>query len=313
MLTVTDRIQGGLWGLLIGDAVGVPYEFHQPEQLPEYALLDIIPPENFNRAHATVPVGTWSDDGAQALTLLASLLNKYSMDIDDFAQRLVNWYQVGYMAVDFKVFDVGIQTAQAIRRLMAGTPAIQAGATDEHANGNGSLMRVLPLALWHQGSDEELVKDAYLQSQVTHAHLRSKVCCALYCLWARYLLKEQNIEQAWQTAVAILRRLYGQDSADYAELEWNIRPDETPYGTGSGYVVDCLRSARIALQQNNFEAVIKTAIAFGHDTDTTACVAGGLAGIYYGKQGIPARWLEILRGKELVEPLLAQLISHSKT
>lgn len=212
------------------------------------------------------------------------------------------------MAVDFQVFDVGVQTAQAIRRLIAGMPAHTAGASDEYANGNGSLMRVLPLALWHQGSDAELVADAYLQSQVTHNHLRSKVCCALYCLWARYLLQAQEKQQAWQSAVTSLRHIYTEDSADFAELEWQIRPDDEYVGSGSDYVVDCLRSAKIAMQQNSFECVIKTAIAFGRDTDTTACVAGGLAGIYYGRQGIPERWMENLRGKDLVQPLLDQLI-----
>jgi ADP-ribosyl-[dinitrogen reductase] hydrolase len=220
---------------------------------------------------------------------------------------LVAWYDTGYLAVDRRVFDVGIQTAEAIRSIIAGTPAAIAGSIDQFANGNGSLMRVLPLALWHQGSDVDLVDDAHRQSRVTHGHLRSQVCCALYCLWARRLLQQYNPNDAWKDAVSTLRQIYGESSEASAELEWQIRPDDEPTGMGNGYVVDCLRSARLAMQQNSFEDVIKTAIALGRDTDTTACVAGGLAGIYFGKQNIPKRWFDQLRGKELVLPLLQTL------
>lgn len=306
-----ERIAGGLWGLLIGDAVGVPYEFYLPESLPPYAQLEMVPPSGFARAHATVPVGTWSDDGAQALALLASLLHQQQLDIDDFGRRLVSWYQVGYMAVDNHVFDVGIQTAHAIRRMMAGISAMQAGSSDDYANGNGSLMRVLPLALWHSGSDEALVHSAHLQSHVTHAHLRAKVCCALYCLWARQLLQGIDKNEAWTFAVHRLRHIYSgpdyKDSPALAELEFHVRPDEEPRGQGSGYVVDCLHSARLAMQQDNFEDVIKTAIALGRDTDTTACVAGGVAGIYFGVKSIPLGWMHRLREKETVAALLQGL------
>jgi ADP-ribosyl-[dinitrogen reductase] hydrolase len=309
MTTRPQRISGGLWGLLIGDAVGVPYEFHRPQDLPPREALEMAPPPNFRRAHAHVAPGTWSDDGAQALALLASLLDRQALDLDDFGKRLVAWYETGYLAVDNLVFDVGIQTSQAIRAMLAGTPAPSAGATNEQANGNGSLMRVLPLALWHRGSDSELVRDAHAQSQVTHGHLRSQVCCALYCLWARRLL--DGSLNAWGDAVGALRAIYRSTTPAYAELESQIRPDDPPEGQGSGYVVDCLRSARMAVGAGGYEDVVKAAIALGHDTDTTACVAGGIAGIRDGVGGIPERWMRQLRGKELVEPLLQRLLAHA--
>src|SRR6266545_4092857 len=280
MLTQHERIAGGLWGLLVGDALGVPYEFHQPQDLPPLDALEMTPPPTFQRAHASVPPGTWSDDGAQALALLASLLECRALDLADLGRRFVAWYETGYLAVDHTVFDVGVQTAQAIRALLSGVPAQAAGPNHEHANGNGSLMRVLPLALWHQGSDAELVRDAHAQSQITHGHLRAQVCCALYCLWARRLL--DAAPDAWARAVAALRAIYGAGSPAYAELEWQVRPDDPPEGRGLGY-----------------------------DTDTTACVAGGLAGIRDGVGAIPERWLRQLRGKELVEPLLQQLLQHA--
>jgi len=309
MPTFHERIAGGLWGLLVGDALGVPYEFHDPHDLPPRHALEMTPPPSFRRAHAGVQPGTWSDDGAQALVLLTSLLECGKLELDDFGKRLAAWYEQGYLAVDNQVFDVGIQTSQAIRAMLSGVPAQTAGPNHEHANGNGSLMRVLPLALWHRGSDAELVWDAHFQSQVTHGHLRAQVCCALYCLWARRLL--YAVPDAWNDAVTTLRTIYGTGSQAYVELEWNVRPDDTPEGHGSGYVVDCLRSAHMVIHSGTYEEIVKSAIALGHDTDTTACVAGGIAGIRDGIGAIPKRWIDELRGKEIVEPLLQQLLQRA--
>ena len=183
-LSRSERIRGGLVGLLVGDALGVPYEFKPPALIPAPAEIEFDPPAGYPRTYPGLAPGTYSDDGAQALCLLASLLDCGVLDPEDLGRRLLDWYEKGYLAVDGHVFDVGIQTSQALRALRAGTPALQAGPIQERANGNGSWMRVLPLALWHQGSDEELAADACTQSQVTHGHMRSQLCCALYCLWA---------------------------------------------------------------------------------------------------------------------------------
>jgi ADP-ribosyl-[dinitrogen reductase] hydrolase len=306
MSSLKDNIAGGFIGLLVGDALGVPYEFHQPNDIPPLAEIEFEPPGLFKRSHNGIPPGTWSDDGAQALILLASLNHCSKLDLDDFGRRLINWYDYGYMAVDNRVFDVGIQTSQAIRKLSQGVAAAYSGPADEHANGNGSLMRVLPLALWHQGSDAELVWDAHEQSTVTHGHMRSLVCCALYCLWARCIL--EGVADAWTEAVSRLRKIYVEQSSAREELEWSVRPDDPPEGQGSGYVVDCLRSARWAVGKGDYEMVVKSAISLGRDTDTTACVAGGIAGLRDGVDGIPSRWRERLRGKELYEPELESLI-----
>ena len=307
MLTHHDRVAGGLYGLLIGDALGVPYEFHRPSEIPPVEEIEMEPPVAFRRAHGRTPIGTWSDDGAQALALLDSLLTCGELDLDDFGKRIVAWYDEAAYTPDRRVFDCGIQTGDAIRNLMQGTPAYAAGRTDEMANGNGSLMRVLPLALWHTGHDDELIRDAHLQSSVTHGHPRSHVCCALYCLWARYLLT--NTQDPWADAVAKLRSYYSENGPYRLELEFHIRPMEINPGTGGGYVVDCLRSARQVQREASYEAVVKAAVALGNDTDTTACVAGGIAGLRFGLSGIPLRWLSVLQGKELVEKLLTRLLA----
>jgi len=306
MLTLREKLAGGLIGLLVGDALGVPYEFHAREEIPALTEIEFEPPKGFRRAHAGVPTGTWSDDGAQALVLLASLLECGKMDLAHFAKGLVDWYDKGYMAVDGHVFDVGIQTSQAILQLQNGVSPYRAARSDTGANGNGSLMRVLPLALWHKGSDAELVADAHEQSLVTHGHKRSQICCALYCLWARNMLND--VDDSWNDAVRKLRVIYGEQSPFYEELEWAIRPDESVEVQGSGYVVDSLRSARWAMQFKPYEEVVRAAVSLGRDTDTTACIAGGVAGIRYGIDGIPERWRSSLRGSDLYQPELERLL-----
>ena len=92
------------------------------------------------------------------------------------------------MAIDQRVFDVGIHTSRVVQAIAQGMPVLDAGAMGQDARGNGSLMRSLPLGLWHRGTDAELVADAHLQSRVTHGDAYCQVCCALYCLWARQLL-----------------------------------------------------------------------------------------------------------------------------
>jgi ADP-ribosylglycohydrolase len=309
MPTREERLSGGLIGLLVGDALGVPYEFHPASALPPRDAIEFDPPAGFARAHRGVAPGTWPDDGAQALCLLASLLHCDRFDPQDFSNRLVNWCDHGYMAIDGQVFDIGIQTSQAIARLRAGVPALEAGGAETLSQGNGSLMRVLPLALWSRGTDEALVRDAQDQSRVTHGHLTVQACCALYCLWARRTL--EGAYDAWDEAVAALRSIYRDQPALRGALEGDIRPDEPRTVGGSGYVIDCLFSARQALEAGSYEAVVKAAVALGNDTDTTACVAGGIAGVRDGAAAIPARWRDQLRGWSNVAGLRQSLLDRT--
>lgn len=310
-----DSVFGGLVGLLVGDAVGVPWEFNPPDRLPPREKIDMIPPRSFARSHVAVPPGTWSDDGAQAICLLASLLECGEFDIKDFVGKLLSWMEFGYMAVDRQVFDVGIQTYKALWRIQEdGVSPQLAGGDGERDNGNGSLMRVLPLVLWHRGSNEDLVRIAHAQSLPTHRHPRSQVVCALYCLVARAYL--HGVAEPWLWADNELERVYstwGQYHRRHmlkAELQVVRDFPRHHKPSGTGYVVDTFWTAREAMREDSFDNVVRRAIAFGNDTDTSSCVSSGLAGIKFGLQGIPERWLESLRGFDSVSNVLVQFIEH---
>lgn len=315
-MSVQERITGGMYGLLVGDALGVPYEFYGAEELPPYEEIEMTPPAGFAKTYPDVDAGTWSDDGAQALCLMDSLLKNGGFSLDDYSDALLAWYEEGIWAVDGVVFDVGVQTASALCAYKSGLAPADCGMVNPEGKGNGALMRVLPLALWHflrgntdqEKRDRELVRDAHSQCRITHGHMCNQVCSALYCLVAMALLEGHGSRDAIQRGIRTLRSIY-RDQPEYGqEMEWSIRPDLPWEGNGTGYVIDCLRSAFMILEQaSGYEDGVKRAVLLGNDTDTTACVAGGLLGIRYGIQGIPKRWLRTLKEREKAERLLTDL------
>ena len=307
MATRRERIEGGLVGMLVGDALGVPYEFHEAAEIPEPSLIELEPPEGFRRAHGGVAPGTWSDDGAQALCLLASLLHAGRLDLDDFARRLRNWYELGYCAVDSEVFDVGVQTGRAIRALQAGAAAARRARA---ASATTATAASCACCRWRCGTAATTASSCATRcsrrcrrtaTRARSCGARSTVCGRVACSTAT-----ADGEAAWLDAVATLQALVSGDDRD--ELSHHVVRARA--ASGSGYVVDTLHSARAALGAGGYEATVRAAIWLGDDTDTTACVAGGLAGVRDGVAAIPARWQGELRGREILDPLLAALLAR---
>ena len=303
-----EKVLGALWGLLIGDATGVSYEFNPPEKIPTMDKIDMIPPKGFKKTYEDIPYGTYSDDGAQFLCVLDSFLECRELNMKNLADKLVDWWTWGYLAVDNNVFDVGGQTMQALMKYSSGTSPYESGLVLKNGQGNGSLMRVLGIPLLHQGSDEDLVDDVQTQSLITHSHINNQVCCALYSLIIRYILKGNNFEKSYEISVNKLKNIY-KDKKEYLEsLLSKILPDDVVKEQGTGYVVDCLKSSfKVIKESNSYEETITKAIALGNDTDTTAAVAGGIAGALYGFENIPKKWFENLRGKDEVYELINKI------
>lgn len=289
-------LAGAVWGHLVGDALGVPYEFVPAGEIGAVTW-----------GHAGThrqPAGTWSDDGGLMLALLDSLLTT-GFDLSDQATRYLRWWE----GPDYKpgpVFDVGTTTKLALDRLKSGTPPEQAGGREERDNGNGSLMRILPIALvGHAHEPERLIVEACRSSKLTHAHPRSQAVCALYCLVVQLILRgETRRDQVLaQALVSASRHL---PPGVKAELDTIRRHSERSGGT---YVVDAFWSAWDAFATSaSYRETVERAVRFGNDTDTTAAIAGGLAGAYWGLDAIPAEWRRGMRAQETASRLVDRLL-----
>lgn len=296
-ISVADRLAGGVWGHLVGDAMGVPYEGRPPDRIGTVRF-------GARGTHGQPP-GTWSDDGGLMLALLDSLL-KAGFDTTDQARRALAWL-VGPAYKPGPVFSLGGTTEDALVRIANGAEAELAGGAEESNNGNGSLMRILPLALVGFGLDAAtLVDRSFRSSSVTHRHPRSQVTCALYTLVAAELLSgEGDRTVALERALAKFESLVVGDKAVELQL---IRTYEGR--SGDFYVVDTFWSAWDAfVGGHTYAETVTRAISYGNDADTTAAVAGGLAGIYWGVDGIPRDWLDGMRGRAIVEDAVARLCS----
>jgi ADP-ribosyl-[dinitrogen reductase] hydrolase len=311
--TLTSRLVGGVWGHLVGDATGVPYEFEDPHGIGAVVFGKEGGPWQ-------QPPGTWSDDGALMLALLDSLL-RGRFDPDDQGARALAWADAGaYTPGGDGRFDIGGTTSGAMAALRRGIPAVDAGPTDERAAGNGSLMRILPLALVERAprtdardparkvSDGRLVQDAHAASRVTHGNLLCQATCALYSLVVRRLLAGDTPPAALETARRKLRDVYGRDRAFAGHLAALDMIEGWKERSGRGFVVDSFWSAWDAFAgARDYEETIVRAIRYGNDTDTTAAIAGGLAGVHWGWQSIPAAWRRGMRGREVATPLADRL------
>jgi ADP-ribosyl-[dinitrogen reductase] hydrolase len=304
---MNDVVRAAVYGHLIGDAIGVPYEFSAPDPNRVVKLRGY-------GTHNQSP-GTWSDDGALMLALLDSLVS-VGFDPEDQARRALAWADEGRYAVGGVVFDIGNTTSAALARLRAGVPAMDAGGTGERDQGNGSLMRILPVALVGvPDNDVELVRRAHHASRVTHGHPSCEVACALYVLVARTLIEHPggDPEAALALAADRLREVYRRDAAFASMLGALLAHRSSVRKPGGGWVLDSFWSAWEAfVAGSSYRDTIERAVRYGNDTDTTAAIAGGLAGIRWGLDegsgGIPRKWLDALRGRDIVEGLLGGLL-----
>jgi ADP-ribosylglycohydrolase/protein-tyrosine phosphatase len=301
---LATRLVGGVWGHLVGDAMGVPYEFRSPDEIDAIRWGETGTHDQ--------PPGTWSDDGALMLALLDSLTaSGVGFEVDDQGRRALAWWRDrAYTPDGDGCFDMGDTTRRALSAIEAGQPAADAGPVDEWSCGNGSLMRILPVAL--VGRDLEtadLIEQSQRASRVTHGHPRCQVACVLYVLTARNLLQGQRDRgAALSNAADDLRAAYGGEPEMIEALYHLLGYSERG---GKGRVWDSFWSAWDALGgATSYQETIERAIAYGNDTDTTAAIAGGLAGIYWGIDGIPKEWLDGMRGREVVVPLVDGLLGR---
>jgi len=301
-----ERILGGLWGSLVGDALGVPVEFK------ERAIVQTDPVKDM-RGYGShkQPAGTWSDDSSLLLCSADSLV-RHVFDTEDMGKRFLSWYREELWTPYGKVFDVGVATSRALARIATGMRAEVAGGDDQSGNGNGSLMRIIPVSLRFVASPtKEMLDRIHRASAITHRHPRSQMACSFFTFVVRQLLSGNAGDSAFSSALADFRAFYEGDPWWSVELDYfqfvlagdlASRP-EVEIESG-GYVMHTLTASLwCLLTTSSFEECVLKAVNLGGDTDTTGCVAGGLAGVYYGLESIPQKWMQTLARREEVEAL----------
>lgn len=245
----------GMMGLVVGDALGAPVEFSSREEREQDPVKEM-------RGYGTYPVakGSWSDDSSMAIYDYMK-----SKDVSTCGQR------------------------------------------DENNNGNGSLMRILTVCIYLKYmQDEGKIDDAgaveivHDMSALTHAHIRSKMACGIYFFCVRELAERSGtISELLQKAVDLAFFFYEKEAASSAELGHfeRIRDVDSLKGIpegqikSGGYVIESIEAALwCMLNTSSYQECVLKAVNLGHDTDTTAAIAGGLVGIYYGYDAIPEAW-----------------------
>lgn len=292
-----SRMLGGLWGSLVGDALGVPVEFQN-------RAARVADPVTGMRAYGThrQPAGTWSDDGALLLCSVESLVER-GFNTEDMGRRFLQWHDHGLWTANGDVFDIGIATSQALRRIRQGIPVEQAGGRDQYSNGNGSLMRILPVALHALPEETGVFRDRlHRASAITHGHSRSQMACVFFGLMVRSLMDGCSAAMAHRSVAIEFGRLY-EESPELELFRKVLMPNlaevpEIEVNSG-GYVIETLHaSVWCLLTTGSYAECVLQAVNLGSDTDTTGCVAGGLAGLLYGEDAIPEEWREALPRQE---------------
>lgn len=261
---MNDKLRTAIYGFAVGDAFGVPYEFCARGVYVEEDMTD--------GGVWSQPKGTWSDDTALLLATCDAIRKdggkiKRKSVLNNLKDCIEGKYYINN-----RVFDVGTTTLQALKK--------GAGLCSEHNCGNGSLMRILPLAfirngLFHTGTI----------SSITHAHPLCIYACKRYLRMVRELCARPD------NAKNIIY--------DYGLHVVNQHVDNIK---STGYVVDTLNSVLWCLYHtNSYKLAVMQAVKLGGDTDTIAALTGACAALIYGIDSIPQNWMEDLKGKDIIE------------
>lgn len=305
-----ERVRGGLWGAIVGDALGVPVEFKLRSMMDDSPVRDLQGHGTYN-----VPLGTWSEDSSLLLCTLYSLLQP-RLDLPDLAQRFVRFLDHAYMTPSGQVFDVSSVTATAIGRMRGGVAPEEAGS--EHDTDNTSLSRVLPLALrFPRESDSTLALYAQRAATLTHRHSRVQIGCGYYAVFTKALLDGESAHAAYRRANHFARAYY--DSPRYADelshyhrlLDGRIELLPRDRVQSTGQIVQTLEaSVWCLLTTQSYEDAVLRAVNLGGDTDTIASVTGGLAGLCHGLSAIPERWRLAMARAEDIEDLISRFVAR---
>ena len=294
-----SKYLGGLMGFVIGDAFGVPVEFMSRRELLKNPITKMVGYGTHNQ-----PAGTWSDDTSMMIATIDSINSKQKIDLTDIALKFVAWKNHASYTALGELFDIGNTCAKAINNFEETHNPYTCGLKDNNANGNGSLMRILPIAYYaveKRLKDNEILEVVKDVSSLTHAHEISIMGCYIYVRYAMFLLNGKDKYSAYSMIKSIDYTMFSEETrAAYQRLLLGDISKLTINDiSSSGYVVDSLESAIwVTLQSENFKEAIIGAVNLGSDTDTIGAITGGLSGIIYGDELIPEDWKNTIARKE---------------
>ena len=308
--------RNGMMGLVVGDALGMPVQFVDRSELKKNPVDKMKGYGTYN-----MPPGTWSDDSSLALATLASIKEKGDIDYTDIMERFEKWLFNGEYTPYGKAFDVGQTCLMAICKYAKGKDYQTCGRTGERANGNGALMRIMPVCLFAyekvkagEWIIEEALERVHQVSALTHNHLRSQMGCGIYFFMICSILDgEGSLPERLQKGIDDAVEYYHRDLGNYLELSHYTRlfrldefaKCEEDEIKSTGYVVDSLEAAVWSLiTTDSFEGALLRAVNLGDDADTVGAIAGGLAGLYYGEENMPEEWKKVIVKREEIEKMV---------
>ncbi len=314
-----DRVNGALLGLSAADAVGVPYEFKSRNLMKKNPASDMIGFGTHNQ-----PAGTWSDDSSLSFCLAESVAEGF--DLKNLAEKCLAWKEKAYWTAHGNVFDIGITTSSSLSRYVRNRDPLTSGAVGERENGNGSLMRILPLIFYIRDMNaDERFRTVKEVSSITHSHIISVIACFIYTEYSILILKGEDRFSSFSIVKDFIkkyikdRKICGSETLSFfkrilSETSVPVYQLEEQEIRSSGFVVDTLEASFWAfLSADSYREAVLRAVNLGDDTDTTACAAGGLAGLYYGTSGIPDNWLSVLARRRDIEQLSYRLYQRVKS
>ena len=298
-LKVTPTIDG-IFGFAIADAVGVPAEFKSRSTLSIRPITDMVGYGTHNQ-----PEGTWSDDSSMTIATLDSISECGTINYDDMMRKFTEWERNSKYTATGEFFDIGISTSNAISQYAHGVAPIECGGTGIRDNGNGSLMRILPVVLYlheQELSYEEETRIINESSSLTHGHEISKMGCRVYADYIKSLLDGNSKEEALENLSMIdYSNHYSNETIEYYRriLEGTIVDLPENKIKSTGFVVDTLEaSIWCAHNSKDYKTSVLKAVNLGDDTDTVGAVTGSITGLIYGYENIPQNWRNKLKSKE---------------
>lgn len=303
-----DRSRGTLIGLAVGDALGAAVEFQSPGSFP---------PVTGYRGGGPHPIepGAWTDDTSMALALADSIAD-VGWDLNDQAERYVQWWKTGRYSVNGRCFDIGMTIRRALGEFSVNGNALTSGDSHEYASGNGSIMRLAPVPMRYAELFEsdlaEFSRLAEESSLPTHPSEQCRDACRyLACVLAALIRGEPRddvLAADWQ-ALQQLNTIKPLHPLVQEIADGSFRRRQPPEIEGSGWVIRSLEAALWAFHAaDSFEEAVLKAVNLGDDADTTGAVCGQLAGACWGESKIPSSLRAGLVRRDMLELALTKLL-----